>query len=249
MAQSESIKNLIPALISARKTFKPLEKGRENPFFHSKYASLDDVLEATDEALSQHGLVVLQSTDGPVLRSILAHSSGEWIDGLYTLAPAKQNDPQALGAAVTYARRYALQGLLGICAEEDDDGNRASRPAGASQSRPAASPAPSPRPAALPPQGPPDREPGLDEEDFPTRKVTDVKEKTGTSKSGKPYSLFTVTFEDGSKATTFDRTVAAEAQLAANHRMPVIVAMEEGSQFQKFKTYDLTSFKIVNPQG
>ena len=62
-----------------------------------------------------------------VLITTLIHTSGQWISGEYWLNPAKPNDPQALGSATTYARRYALSALVGVCSEEDDDGNAATQ--------------------------------------------------------------------------------------------------------------------------
>ena len=53
------------------------------------------------------------------------HSSGEWIGGVYPVRPA-QNTPQGMGSAITYARRYSLSAMLGLAADDDDDGNAAS---------------------------------------------------------------------------------------------------------------------------
>jgi len=87
--------------------------------------------------LSKHGLSVVQAmqTDDAgnvTLLSILLHSSGEWIDSSLPVRPVK-NDPQALGSAITYTRRFSLMALVGVAPSDnpkddakDDDGNAAS---------------------------------------------------------------------------------------------------------------------------
>jgi len=129
MDKSQSIGALATAVLKARTSFKPAIKDANNPFFKSKYLTLEGCYEAIDVAMAANGLVVIQSTDvgdhGPVLVSTLMHTSGEWISGSYPLKPVK-DDPQGMGSAMTYARRYALMAMVGLAAE-DDDGNAASR--------------------------------------------------------------------------------------------------------------------------
>lgn len=120
---------LIRALIAAQKEFDPAVRNAENSHFNNKYVDLAGVIEATQAALNKYGLVVIQTPEhdqvkGMVLRSTLLHESGASIISDYPLNPIK-NDPQGLGSAVTYARRYSMMALLGI-APEDDDGNAAS---------------------------------------------------------------------------------------------------------------------------
>lgn len=120
---------LIPALIAAKAEMGPALKDSHNPHFKSAFVSLQGALDACMPALHKHGLDVIQypivNEHGPALVTQLVHSSGETIVGHYPLAPAKQNDPQSLGAAMTYARRYGLMAITGM-APEDDDGNMAS---------------------------------------------------------------------------------------------------------------------------
>jgi hypothetical protein len=83
--------------------------------------------------LAKHGLAYTQGmaiVDGvQVMFTRIIHQSGQWMeDGGYALNPTK-NDPQGMGSAVTYARRYTIGSTLGIITEDDDDGNRASEPA------------------------------------------------------------------------------------------------------------------------
>ena len=129
--RSPQIGQLVAALASAQLQFEPLHKGSDNPFFKSRYADLSQVIAATRKALADNGLVVMQT---PVVRdklagvvSILAHKSGEWIeDELLLPAGVAKFDAQTVGSAITYARRYSYQALIGVAAEEDDDANDAS---------------------------------------------------------------------------------------------------------------------------
>lgn len=126
--QSESIAALAAALAKAQGEIKGAAKDTANPFFKSKYADLASVWEACRAELTKNGLSVIQTTDdggnGITVVTTLAHSSGEWIRGRLTMRPVK-DDPQGVGSAITYARRYALAAIVGV-APEDDDGNAAS---------------------------------------------------------------------------------------------------------------------------
>jgi hypothetical protein len=128
MNKSESIKQLALALSKAQGAFEHAKKDENNPFFKSKYANLASVIDAAKVPLSENGLSIAQVVDceenGPYLETILMHSSGEWISGQYPLKPVKP-DPQSIGSAITYARRYAFSAITGIAAD-DDDGNSAS---------------------------------------------------------------------------------------------------------------------------
>ena len=131
MEKSESIKELATALNKAQAILQIAKKGSENPFFHSKYADLLAVWDACREALTSNGLSVSQIADTDfegkaVLETILMHTSGEWIKGRLPLMPVK-SDPQAQGSALTYARRYSLSSIIGLCTEEDDDAEGAMR--------------------------------------------------------------------------------------------------------------------------
>lgn len=124
--QSETIGALAAALAKAQGAMKPAVMDRDN-YFKMKYATLTSLWESARAALSANGLSVTQTTDfdahgEPVLITTLLHSSGEWIGGVYPIK-AKDNSAQALGGAITYARRYALGAMLGLTADEDDDGN------------------------------------------------------------------------------------------------------------------------------
>ena len=123
MEKSESIKELATALNKFQAECSGAKKDANNPFFGSKYANLEAVINCAKSALDNNGLAVSQF---PIMdqgycgvETILMHSSGEWISNTLLLACKKQ-DPQAMGSAITYARRYAYQSVLGIPSEDDD---------------------------------------------------------------------------------------------------------------------------------
>lgn len=123
---------LLTALNKVQGELKPVEKSKSNPHFRSKYATLEDILEVAIPLLSKHGLVLIQSLAGtetsPTLETIIAHVSGQNIKSTAPLF-CKELTSQGLGSAITYMRRYSLMAILGISTtDEDDDGNRASKP-------------------------------------------------------------------------------------------------------------------------
>lgn len=124
-------KTIFTALLDAQKEFPSIKKDASNPFFKSKYAGLDSILEVVLPILHKHDLFIVQSpiTEGDRIgvSTKLCHSSGEGIEGTFTMNLAK-NDPQGAGSAITYARRYALVAMLGLNTEDDDDANGASAP-------------------------------------------------------------------------------------------------------------------------
>lgn len=131
MQKSEIIIELAKALSIMQSQLQPAPKDSENPFFKSHYADLASVWDAVKKPLTDNGLSVVQTVDcdnsAYVLVTTLFHSSGQWVSSRYPLNPTKP-DPQSFGACVTYARRYALSAICGVCAVEDDDGNTASKP-------------------------------------------------------------------------------------------------------------------------
>lgn len=132
MTKSESIAHIAPALLSAQRNIGSAKKGSENPFFKSSYADLGAVMEACKEHLLEQGIVVLQplgcDEKGDYVETILLHESGEYISDKALLHTAKEHDPQAYGSATTYARRYGLQSMLFIPAEDDDAEGAMKRP-------------------------------------------------------------------------------------------------------------------------
>jgi hypothetical protein len=131
--QSETLTKLLPCLLAAQREIENPTKGKVNPAFKSGYADLATVLECVKEPLASQGLQLVQivqpgfAPDGAVsdtLVTILYHISGEYIRSAYALKPAKA-DPQGVGSAITYARRYSIMAMLNLAAE-DDVGNAAS---------------------------------------------------------------------------------------------------------------------------
>lgn len=137
--QSADAGELFAALAKAQGEIEGAAKGKDNPFFKSKYADLAAVWDACRGPLSKNGLCVIQQpfNRGQLvgLRTQMGHASGQWVACIAT-AQAKDLGPQAYGSVVTYLRRYALQAFAGV-ASEDDDGekgegrNRDAKPPGA----------------------------------------------------------------------------------------------------------------------
>ena len=122
--QSDSIAKLVSALVKVQSQIRGYKEDSTNPFFSSKYGDLSSVWSAIREPLTGNGLCVIQAMEGhddgrQILRTVLAHESGEWIDGHIAIKPSK-DDPQQTGSAITYARRYALAAIVGIAPEDDD---------------------------------------------------------------------------------------------------------------------------------
>lgn len=152
-SQSESIAKLAAALVKVQSELQPVKKDTENPFFHSMYADLGAVIDASRPLLTKNGLALTQlpgrsrltheatDEDGRVVHygvvtlvTKLLHESGEWIE-VTSEIPCRFGDPQRAMAAWTYLRRGAMQAVVGIAAEDDDDGNAAAKGTQASQER------------------------------------------------------------------------------------------------------------------
>lgn len=133
---SSSIAELVTALAKAQLKFKPILKKDTNPAFHAKYSDLPTLIAATQVALAENSLVVMQMTRSEfgaedtkmlTITTMLAHGSGQWIATDLTLPAMMRDrfDAQSVGSAITYGRRYSLQAMLGVAADSDDDGNKA----------------------------------------------------------------------------------------------------------------------------
>jgi hypothetical protein len=130
--QSESIDKIAPALLAVHRELKPLMKDSENPHFKSKFVSLDSLTEYVRPILASQGIAVMQgcgdlTNGGLVVETTLLHESGQWLASSVEM-PVEKNTPQAAGSSLTYGRRYSLSAILAISADEDDDGNAASKP-------------------------------------------------------------------------------------------------------------------------
>lgn len=146
MQTSEQINEIAGALAKAQGEMAGAVKDAANPFFKSKYADLASVWDACRGPLTRHGLSVVQfpktdytGTPEPYewtskmgekrhgVRVIcvvsvvtrIIHTSGQWMeDAVSTMLPT--GDPQSVGSAITYLRRYALQSVAGVAPEDDD---------------------------------------------------------------------------------------------------------------------------------
>jgi len=107
-----------------------ITKGKENPFFKAKYADLPEILGAIEGELAELGVIVISKSlllDGKwVLRTFISHTDGE--EEEESFFPLFGSKPQEFGSSITYARRYNIQSLLNLAAE-DDDGNSANKAA------------------------------------------------------------------------------------------------------------------------
>jgi hypothetical protein len=135
MRHSDSIAKIAPALVAAQGAIKPIPKDGKNPAFRSRYATLDGIMEAVRPVLAANQLALVQGTtlpetdEGGKLYAVsvetrLLHASGEWL-ATTTRVPVGKSDAHGLGSAITYGRRYGVQSLLALTADEDDDGNAA----------------------------------------------------------------------------------------------------------------------------
>ena len=133
MKKSETIIELSKAFAKMQMELEQPLKNANNPFFKSKYVPLENVVDSITRASSKHGLSFTQfpSSDengNVTVGTMVMHESGEWIEyDPICLKPVK-NDPQAVGSAITYAKRYALSAIFGITSDNDDDGNEATQP-------------------------------------------------------------------------------------------------------------------------
>lgn len=123
---------LLKGLAKFRAQIKQPKLDASNPFFKSSYLTLTGLITAIDEAIKGTGLsynqIIADNGQAAAVQTIITHESGGiLITKPFTLRPTKA-DPQGIGSATTYARRYQLQALFGIAGEKDDDGNAASNP-------------------------------------------------------------------------------------------------------------------------
>lgn len=130
MEHSQSIANLATALSQFQANVPSVSFDSVNPFLNNKYASLGALIETARPVLQEYGLSVSQivvSYDHLVgVETILMHTSGEWVSNVATLPAHEEkgkSSAQVAGSIVTYLRRYSYAAILGLYAEEDNDGN------------------------------------------------------------------------------------------------------------------------------
>lgn len=122
-------KNLATALIKFHDSGAAAKKGAANPFFKSKYASLEEVIETVRAEAGKVGLTFTQLVDFDehhiFVTTTIMHESGDSMTGRTPVLTKDNTDPQKMGSGITYAKRYGLQAAFGL-PSEDDDGNPAS---------------------------------------------------------------------------------------------------------------------------
>lgn len=138
-SKSETITKIASALVKFSGEVKSISHDANNPHFKSEYTSLDHMIDETKPILHKHGLTIMQFPGGDgekvTMRTMILHESGEWIETEpFTVRPVK-TDPQGMGSATTYARRYTYAAALSLSLGDDDDGNEASRPTTPVQTR------------------------------------------------------------------------------------------------------------------
>lgn len=125
---SFEVNELAAALHAFQSEVEAVKRDGMNPFFKSKYATLENVVDATRPLLAKHGLAVSQFPVGlNGVKTVLFHKSGQYWYETYEMEP-KERSPHAQASVQTYMRRYAYGGVLGLVFEEDDDGNAATTP-------------------------------------------------------------------------------------------------------------------------
>lgn len=114
-------------LLEVQKEIGTLSKNAKNPFFKSQYLDLSTLLQHVTPLLNAQGLIISQPIENDKVGTIIVDSESGTTLAESWLSLPQIADPQKLGSAITYFRRYTLKSLLAI-AEEDDDGNKASKP-------------------------------------------------------------------------------------------------------------------------
>jgi hypothetical protein len=115
--------NFYEKLAAVKAEVGRISKDSSNPFFKSKYFDVNSLLLHVEPIIQKHGLILLQPIQDNLVKSIIFDTNGFSIESGIVLP--ELNDPQKLGSAITYYRRYTLQSLLALQAE-DDDANLAS---------------------------------------------------------------------------------------------------------------------------
>ena len=133
MKTSEETTNLMKAMIASAPEIRSIAKNKQA--YGYKYATLDSLIDMLREVLPKHGLwftqIPTRSEEESVLTTRVFHESGEWLEDSILMTDTelqgKANDTQKLGASITYFRRYVLSSIFGVSADEDVDGNLASK--------------------------------------------------------------------------------------------------------------------------
>lgn len=244
--RSATIAALAEALSKAQGLIRNASMDANNPFFKSRYADLGSVWDACREALSANGLAVVQSPSACfvsqpafetketkngdfrtvvkvitriAVKTTLLHSSGEWISStLETFLPT--GDPQSLGSAITYLRRYSLSAVVGVAPEgEDDDGNAGSDVVGDGEVETA---------VPEPPKG---------------TWAKRMKPTTG-GQGESTWTRYDLYFSNGKRGATFDEGLAKAFETARAQGIAVEPTIQPG---KKAGTMDVVALDLLRP--
>ena len=221
---SEEIDKIAPAFVAAQAEMESAPKSADNPYFNSRYAPLPAIVEMLRPILAKHELAIMQTFtphegESVLLSTTLLHSSGQWLGGVLSV-PVKKADPQAVGSAITYGRRYSLSALLGVVSDDDDDGNAA---ADATERAEASQPRPQQRPSAA------IADAGMDAEFGTWHGRLLSCEKTEGEKNGKPWTRYALKCPDSPIFSTFDTTDGDKAETLVGE--PVQIAWQRKGKF------------------
>lgn len=134
MKRSESFKEFPKAFAAFQMEVTNPKMIASNPHANSKYAPLSEVFNAVRPIMAKHGLSFIQDVsrgdDHVSITTIIFHESGEWQESSPLTIPAGKQfkdgtvkvDAQTIGGAITYGKRYQFQAVIGVSADEDDDG-------------------------------------------------------------------------------------------------------------------------------
>lgn len=125
--------NINTALLQVQKEIGAIKKDKSNPFYKSSYFDINSLLEVVKPVLNVNGLILMQALTstplgGPALKTeIICSFTGESLSDICPLPDV--SDAQKMGSAITYFRRYAIQSLLALEAEDDDGNDAIKKPA------------------------------------------------------------------------------------------------------------------------
>lgn len=128
MESSQDIKELTLAMSKVQQELTHAIKDKKNPHLKNEYASLESIIDAIRPIASKHGISFNQFPESDemyyYLITNITHTSGQYFTSKIRLLTAKL-DMQALGSAITYAKRYTLSSIFGIATGEGDDDGEA----------------------------------------------------------------------------------------------------------------------------
>jgi len=126
MEKSSSISAIVKGMIKAKTTIgNVIKETGMNPHLKNRHVELDHLLQKINPVLQENQMFLFQLPTGRELINRLEHENGEYLQWSYELSPVG-SDPQKVGSAITYARRYSIFGLLSVFGGADDDGQSAS---------------------------------------------------------------------------------------------------------------------------